>query len=67
MYENFNGDFLYNPSLNKTVRTCPQLNEAVAKWQNLIWLMDFTQVFPVNLNVFVFTQVWLKFFSFAQI
>jgi len=29
--------------------------------------MDFTQVFPINLNVFVFTQVWLKLFSFAQI
>jgi len=29
--------------------------------------MDFTQVFPVNLNVFVFTEVWLKLFSFAQI
>ena len=25
--------------------------------------MDFTQVFPINLNVFVFTQVWLKLFS----
>jgi len=29
--------------------------------------MDFTEVFPVYLNVFVFTQVWLKLFSFAQI
>jgi len=29
--------------------------------------MDFTQVFPINLNVVVFTQVWLKFFSFVQI
>jgi len=24
-------------------------------------------VFPINLNIFVFTQVWLKLFSFAQI
>ena len=45
----------------------PQLNEALADWQNLIWLMDFTQVFPVYLNVFVFTQIWLKLFSFARI
>jgi len=29
--------------------------------------MDFTQVFPINLNVFIFTQFWLKLFSFAQI
>jgi len=29
--------------------------------------MDFTQVFPINLDVFVFTQIWLKLFSFAQI
>jgi len=29
--------------------------------------MDFTQVFPINLNVFVFTQLWLKLFSFSQI
>jgi len=29
--------------------------------------MDFTQVFPINLNVVVFTPVWLKFFSFVQI
>jgi len=29
--------------------------------------MDFTQVFPINLNVFVLTQIWLKLFSFAQI
>jgi len=27
----------------------------------------FTQVFPVYLNVFAFTQVWLKLFSFVQI
>jgi len=29
--------------------------------------MDFTQVFPVDLDVFVFSQVWLKLFSFVQI
>jgi len=29
------------------------MNEAVANWQNLIWLMDFAQVFPIYLNVFV--------------
>jgi len=29
--------------------------------------MDFTLVFPINLSVFVFTQVSLKRFSFAQI
>jgi len=29
--------------------------------------MDFTQVFSVNLNVFIFTQIRLKLFSFAQI
>jgi len=29
--------------------------------------MDFTQVIPINLNVFVFIQVWLKLFSFVQI
>jgi len=29
--------------------------------------MDFTQVFPINQNGFVFTQIWLKLFSFAQI
>jgi len=29
--------------------------------------MDFTQVFPINLDVFAFTQIWLKLFSFAQI
>jgi len=29
--------------------------------------MDFTQVFPVYLDVFVFSQVWLKLFSFVQI
>jgi len=29
--------------------------------------MDFTQVFPINLHIFVFTLVWLKLFSFAQI
>jgi len=29
--------------------------------------MDFTQWFPINLNAFVFTQVWLKLFSFVQI
>jgi len=38
------------------------LNEAVANWQNLIRLMDFAQVFPIYLSVFVFTQVWLKLF-----
>jgi len=32
----FNGAFLYSPSLNKTVSSCPQFNEAVANWQNLI-------------------------------
>ena len=51
-YWNFKGDFLYSPILNKTVLSYPQLNKAVANWQNLIWLMDFTQVFPINLNVF---------------
>jgi len=29
--------------------------------------MDFIKVFPINLKVFVFTQVWLKLFSFGQI
>jgi len=29
--------------------------------------MDFTQVFPINLHVFGFTQICLKLFSFAQI
>jgi len=29
--------------------------------------MDFTQVFQINLDIFVFTQIWLKLFSFAQI
>jgi len=29
--------------------------------------VDVTQVFPINANIFVFTQVWLKLFSFAQI
>jgi len=28
--------------------------------------MDFTEVFQVYLNVFVFTQVWLKFLSFTH-
>jgi len=29
--------------------------------------MDLAQVFAVNLNVFVYTQVWSKLLSFAQI
>jgi len=28
--------------------------------------MDFTQMFPVYVNVFNFTQIWMKLFSFAQ-
>jgi len=43
------------------------LNVVVANWQSLIGLIDFTQVFAINLNVFAFTQVWLKLFSFAQV
>jgi len=43
------------------------LNEAVANSQDLIWLMDCTQMFPIYLNVFIFTQIWMKLFSFAQI
>jgi len=29
--------------------------------------MDFTQMFPIYLIVFIFTQAWIKLFSFAQI
>jgi len=43
------------------------LNKAVANRQSLIWLMDFTQMFPIYLKVFIFIQTWMKLFSFAQI
>ena len=29
--------------------------------------MEFTQMFPNDVNVFNFKQIWMKFFSFAQI
>jgi len=29
--------------------------------------MDFTQTFPVDLNIFIFTQKSINVFSFAQI
>jgi len=29
--------------------------------------MDFTQMFPIYVIVFHFTQIWMKLFSFAQI
>ena len=34
-----------------------------------VWFDKWTspQVFPINLNDFVFTQIWLKLFAFAQI
>ena len=35
--------------------------------QNVIWLVDFTQMLPINLNVFIFPQIWMKGFSFALV
>jgi len=29
--------------------------------------MVFTEMFPIYLNAFIFTQIWRKHFSFAQI
>ena len=29
--------------------------------------MDFNQMFPIYLNVYIFTQIWMKLFSFDQI
>jgi len=52
---------------DQLVWSCPQLHEAVAYCQNLIWLMDFTQMFPIYLNAFILTQIWMKLLSFAQI
>jgi len=34
---------------------------------NLIWLKDFTQMFPIYVNAYNFTQIWIKLSSFAQI
>jgi len=49
MYQNL------NPALNNTVWSCPQSNGAVTNCQNLIRLMEITQMPPLYLNVFIFT------------
>jgi len=52
--------------LNKDVPLGPNLNGAIVVWPELS-LLEFTQIFPINENIFNFAQIWMKLSQFAQI
>ena len=50
--------------LFEVARNWMKLLQIAKNWFN--WIV-FTEMVPIYLNVFIFTQFWMKLFSFAQI
>jgi len=66
-YSNWNEAVWSYPKLNEDVPLGPKLNAVIVVCPELISLLEFTQIFPINENFFNFTQIWMKLSQFVEL